>query len=151
MPIDSFTVLLFGLFIKVVLGALFVMFWLRNRAAPWFGWWSVSLLLGSVTSVLYMWRGPDSLVSVGIGNATLIAVLRLLLAGRARLRSAAAAVEPRAGCRPCCGSASVSFRNSWRASPYRVALSSGLIAPLLAMSAVSSGAAAPRGCRRAGR
>ena len=52
MPIDSFTVLLFGLFIKLVLGALFVVFWLKNRAAPWFGWWSATLLLGSVTSAL---------------------------------------------------------------------------------------------------
>ena len=54
MPIDSFTVLLFGLFIKLVLGALFVVFWLKNRAAPWFAWWSASLLLGGVTSALYM-------------------------------------------------------------------------------------------------
>ena len=39
MPIDSFTVLLFGLFIKLVLGGLFVVFWWKNRSAPWFGWW----------------------------------------------------------------------------------------------------------------
>ena len=30
MQIDSFTVLLFGLFIKLVLGALFVVFWLQQ-------------------------------------------------------------------------------------------------------------------------
>ena len=46
MPIDSFTVLLFGLFIKLVLGALFVVFWLNSRSSPWFGWWSATLLLG---------------------------------------------------------------------------------------------------------
>jgi diguanylate cyclase (GGDEF)-like protein len=72
MPIDTFTVLLFGLFIKLVLGVLFVVFWLKNRRTPWFGWWSLSLLLGSLTSVLYMWRGPDSLLSVGIGNAAMM-------------------------------------------------------------------------------
>ena len=44
MPIDSFTVLVFALFIKIVLGALFVVFWLRSRTAPWFGWWSATLL-----------------------------------------------------------------------------------------------------------
>ena len=47
-----------------------------------------------ITSLLYMWRGPDSLLSVGVGNAVLLAVFCLLLAGRARLRSASAAVEP---------------------------------------------------------
>ena len=73
MPIDTFTVLLFGLLIKLVLGALFVVFWLKNRAAPWFGWWSASLLLGGVTSVLYMWRGTEGLISVGLGNTALIA------------------------------------------------------------------------------
>src|SRR4029078_5706482 len=72
MPIDTFTVLLFGLFIKLVLGVLFVVFWLKNRRTPWFGWCSISLLLGSLTSVLYMWRGPDSLLSVGVGNAALV-------------------------------------------------------------------------------
>ena len=72
MPIDSFTVLLFGLFIKLVLGVLFLVFWLQTRSAPWFGWWSASLLLGSITSLLYMWRGPHSLLSVGVGNAVLI-------------------------------------------------------------------------------
>src|SRR4051794_33390248 len=73
MPIDSFTVLLFGLFIKLVLGAMFVVFWLKNRSAPWFGWWSATLLLGSLTSAFYMWRGPDNLLSVSMGNASLIA------------------------------------------------------------------------------
>ena len=32
MPIDSFTVLLFGLFIKLLLGVLFLVFWLKTRA-----------------------------------------------------------------------------------------------------------------------
>jgi hypothetical protein len=31
MPIDSFTVLLFGLFIKLVLGVLFLLFWLQKH------------------------------------------------------------------------------------------------------------------------
>jgi diguanylate cyclase (GGDEF)-like protein len=72
MPIDTFTVLLFGLFIKLVLGVLFVVFWMKSRRTPWFGWWSASLLLGSLTSVLYMWRGPDSLLSVGVGIAAMM-------------------------------------------------------------------------------
>ncbi len=71
MPIDSFTVLLFGLFIKLVLGVLFLVFWLQKQRLL------VRLVervaaVGSLTSVLYMWQGPDSLLSVGVGNPVLI-------------------------------------------------------------------------------
>src|SRR5262245_57450313 len=73
MAIDSFTVLLFGLFIKIVLGGLFLVFWLRTRGAAWFGWWSASLLLGSATSLLFMARAPaEGFVTVGIGVAVLM-------------------------------------------------------------------------------
>ena len=56
MQVDSFTVLLFGLLIKLVLGGLFAAFWFNNRGSPWFGWWSASLACGSVTAALYMLR-----------------------------------------------------------------------------------------------
>src|SRR3954451_24102692 len=76
MPIDSFTVVLFGLLIKLVLGVMFMVFWLRSRAAPWFGWWGGSLLLGSVTATLYLIGGQGpTFISTGMGNAVLIAVL----------------------------------------------------------------------------
>jgi len=73
MPIDSFTVLLFALLIKLVLGAMFLVFWWRNHDAPWFGWWSATLLLGSVTSVAYIVSGIESLLSIGLGVGLLIA------------------------------------------------------------------------------
>ncbi len=73
MLIDSFTVLLFALVIKLVLGALFLVFWWKHRNAPWFGWWSATLLLGSLTSVLYILHGIDSLLSVGLGVGILTA------------------------------------------------------------------------------
>ena len=59
MPTDPFHSSCFSAFIKLVLGALFVVFWLKNRAAPWFGWWSVSRWfgLGHITSVLFMALG----------------------------------------------------------------------------------------------
>jgi len=72
MPIDSFTVLLFALFIKLVLGALFVVFWWKNRDTPWFGWWSLTLLLGSATSAVFMLFGTDSTVSAAAGVGALI-------------------------------------------------------------------------------
>jgi diguanylate cyclase (GGDEF)-like protein len=73
MLIDSFTVLLFALIIKLVLGVLFMAFWWQNRAAPWFGWWSATLLLGSGTSAVYMIFGTESFLSVGPGVGILIA------------------------------------------------------------------------------
>ena len=135
MPIDSFTVLLFGLFIKLVLGAMFVVFWLKNRSAPWFGWWSASLMLGSFTSAVYAWRGPDSLLSFGIGNASLIASFACCWQGARAF-----------GRRPPLWSPllltpllwlAVCFWPDFAANlAHRVMLSSGLIAPLLVMSAV---------------
>ena len=76
MPIDSFTVLLFGLFIKLVLGALFAAFWWKNRASTWFAWWSGSLILSSGTSAFFMLRAAgQNFFTIGIGNALLITAL----------------------------------------------------------------------------
>jgi diguanylate cyclase (GGDEF)-like protein len=74
MLIDSFTVLLFGLCAKLTLGALFFVFWLKNRRALWFAWWSLSLILGAGTAMLFMLRQiGESFLTIGIGNAALIA------------------------------------------------------------------------------
>jgi diguanylate cyclase (GGDEF)-like protein len=135
MPIDSFTVLLFGLFIKLVLGALFAVFWLKARAAPWFGWWSATLLLGAITSALYMWRGTESLISVGLGNAALIASFACCWQGarvfdrRRPLWSAVLAL-------PALWLAACFIPAFMTSIPYRIVVSSGLVAPLLAMAAV---------------
>ena len=74
MPIDSVTVLIFGLLIKLVLGGLFLVFWARTRGAAWFGWWAASLLLGSAISALFVAQpSSDGFLSIGIGVALLIA------------------------------------------------------------------------------
>ena len=76
MPIDSFTVLLFGLFVKLLLGALFAAYWLNNRASTWFAWWGAALVCGSVTAALFMLRaGGENYLTLGIGNAFLIAAI----------------------------------------------------------------------------
>jgi len=76
MPIDSFTVLLFALSIKLVLGGLFAVFWLKNRTSPWFIWWGAALALGSVTAALFMLRATlENYLTLGVGNAFLMAAV----------------------------------------------------------------------------
>src|SRR6185436_1991440 len=60
MQIDSYTVLLFGLAVKGLLGVLFLYFWFRDRQTP-FGWWSATLLLGAATTAFFMLRGASAL------------------------------------------------------------------------------------------
>src|SRR5262245_22633052 len=70
MAVDSFTVLLFGLLIKLVLGGLFAAYWLNNRGSPWFAWWGAALACGSLTAALFMLRAsPDAFPTIGLGNA----------------------------------------------------------------------------------
>lgn len=74
MQIDAFTVLLFGLFIKLVLGGLFVVFWYKQRGAPWYGWWSVTLFLACGATMFFATRGfAADMLTIGVGNTVLIA------------------------------------------------------------------------------
>src|SRR5690242_2716813 len=135
MPIDSFTVLLFGLLIKLVLGGLFVVFWLKNRSAPWFGWWSATLLLGSVTSALYMWRGTESAISLGLGIAALIASFACCWQG-ARVFDRRRPLWIPVLASPALWLAACFVPGFLESIPFRIVLSSSLIAPMVAMAAV---------------
>lgn len=74
MQIDSYTVLLFGLFIKLVLGGLFLVFWYKQRGASWYAWWSATLLLACAATGLFAMRGfTADLFSIGLGNIMLFA------------------------------------------------------------------------------
>jgi diguanylate cyclase (GGDEF)-like protein len=74
MQIDSFTVLLFALFIKAVLGGLFLVFWYRQRNAPWYAWWGATFCLACLANILFGLRGFTSdLLGIGLGNIALIA------------------------------------------------------------------------------
>jgi diguanylate cyclase (GGDEF)-like protein len=76
MAIDSFTVLVFGLFTKAVLCGLFLLFWYQQREARWFAWWSVTFALGCFATILFALRGVSAdLLSVGIGNVALLGCL----------------------------------------------------------------------------
>lgn len=136
MPIDSFTVLLFGLFIKLVLGGLFFIFWFRSRSAPWFAWWAVSLVLGSCTALMFMLRATmEGFITIGIGNAFLIAALAAcwqgtrVFEGRRPLWWALVAA-------PALWLLAASVPAVLESVEYRIILSSLLSAPLLVMAAV---------------
>ena len=74
MQIDSFTVLLFALFIKAVLGGLFLVFWYRQPNAPWYAWWGATFCLACIANILFGLRGFTSdLFGIGLGNVALIA------------------------------------------------------------------------------
>jgi diguanylate cyclase (GGDEF)-like protein len=135
MPIDSNTVLLFGLLVKLVLGGLFVVFWVRTRSAPWFGWWAASLLSGSVTSVLYMLRGAEGILSLGFGNAAILVSFACCWQGarafdRRHILWAPVLVAPLAWLAACAWPPFLSD------VALRIILSSSMIAVLLFMAAV---------------
>ena len=74
--LDTTTVIVFGLLMKMLLAILFFVFWSRSprRRAIWFAWWGVALLLGNVASGNIIWHGfkPD-FWGLGITGASLIA------------------------------------------------------------------------------
>jgi diguanylate cyclase (GGDEF)-like protein len=134
MAIDSFTVLLFGLLIKLVLGAMFMAFWLRNRSAPWFAWWAATLLLGAVTSSLYIVFGAENFISVALGNAILVASITCCWQG-ARTFNRRLPLWGTLLLTPALWLAACSVEGFATNIPYRVVLSSSLIAMLLVLSA----------------
>ena len=82
MQVDSFTVLLFGLFIKLLLGGLFAAFWFNNRSSPWFAWWGAALGSGSFTAALFMLRtSREDFITIGIGNSFFIVAFACLWQG----------------------------------------------------------------------
>jgi diguanylate cyclase (GGDEF)-like protein len=76
MQIDASTVLLSGIFVKLLLGTLFLVFWLSDRRSPWFGWWSGTYFFAAVAASILLLRGfGGSLSAVGAGVAALIVTL----------------------------------------------------------------------------
>jgi diguanylate cyclase (GGDEF)-like protein len=60
-----------GLLVKVVLGVLFAVLWLKSARAHWFAWWSATFFVGSLASLAFLVRdfGP---AFFGMGVAFLI-------------------------------------------------------------------------------
>ena len=76
MYIDAFTVFLFGLLVKVPLAVLFLVFWLNNRRANWFAWWSATLLLAGLTTlILLIGNLRGDFFGIGLAVASLLAAM----------------------------------------------------------------------------
>jgi diguanylate cyclase (GGDEF)-like protein len=134
MQIDSFTVLLFALTIKLVLGGLFAVFWLKNRASAWFLWWGFSLALGSVTAALFMLRTTiENYVTLGIGNAFLLAAVACTWQGTRTFEKRAPLWLPVVAA-PLGWLAVCLVPGFIETIEYRIALSSMLVAPMFAMA-----------------
>jgi len=72
--LDSATVILFGLFVKVLLAFLFFVFWARTPRASWFAWWGGSLLFGALAAANVFLHGlRPEFAGLGIVVAALIA------------------------------------------------------------------------------
>jgi hypothetical protein len=136
MPFDSFTVLLFALLVKVMLGAWFVVLWLKNRDATWFLWWSASVLLASLAQGVFLSYGfRGEYLSVGVGAALIIAACGCCWqAARAFERRTPRWLPTLAG--PAVWLVACLLPGFLENLGYRVVLSSGLVALLLAMSAL---------------
>ena len=152
MQIDSFTVLLFGLFIKAVLGGLFLVFWYSSAARPGTPGGAPRSSWPASRRCCSRSRGfAADLLAIGIGNVALIAAFACCWQARAGVRPAPALWWPmlprrRCGSRPAC------IPGFIENVAYRVVVSSLIVASLLvAWRRSNSGAAGTSGCRRAGR
>lgn len=132
MYIDAFTVLLSGLLVKVVLGTLFLVLWLRSRRAKWFAWWSVTFYLSALSSLLFL-AAPTGGLFFAMAVTVLIAALACGWQG-ARAFEKRKALWSALFAAPAIWLAACAVPGFLETVANRVALSSALLATLLALS-----------------
>jgi diguanylate cyclase (GGDEF)-like protein len=136
MQVDAFTLLLCGIFIKALFSALFLIFWLNDRRSLWFAWWSATFFFGSLAALAFLLRGFGiDFVAIGGGVSCVIAVFGCFWQG-ARAFNGRRPLWLTVLLPPGVWVAACSVPNFTGNVGYRVVLSSLLIAPLAAMSAV---------------
>jgi O-antigen/teichoic acid export membrane protein len=80
--LDSFTILIAGCALLVLLGAVFVVLWLRDRTSPWLLWWGLPFVLGGAALTIYVRPGWDTEIAlIALGNASRIFALGCLWLG----------------------------------------------------------------------
>lgn len=133
MYIDTFTVLLFGLLVKLPLSALFLVFWIGGRRTEGFAWWGIALLFGGIAGMIFMLRGfAGEFFTVGIGVAVLIAAFDCCLQGARTFEGRRPVWFPMLA--PALWLAACLIPGFVVDVAHRVILSSVLISPLLAMT-----------------
>jgi diguanylate cyclase (GGDEF)-like protein len=76
MQIDGYTVVISGILIRTLLAILFLIFWIKDRCAIWFAWWSAAFFLGDLAALSYLFGGFAVIFSPpGIVPAALIAAI----------------------------------------------------------------------------
>jgi diguanylate cyclase (GGDEF)-like protein len=135
MHIDPFTVMLFGLLLRVLLGGMFLTFWWRAERAPWFAWWSASFMCGAATTMLFLFTGINGqFTSSGIGTTFLVLASACCWQGARAFDHRRAMWLPFL-LAPLAWLGAALTPGFLEETAYRVVLSSALIAPFLAMTA----------------
>jgi diguanylate cyclase (GGDEF)-like protein len=136
MQIDVFTVLLCDVLIRTVLAVLFLVFWLEDTRASWFGWASATIFFSDLAAILFITTGiAPNFFSIGIGTAALLATFACAwqgaraFEGRRPMWLVALAV-------PALWLAVSLVPTFLQNTPARVVVASLLLTPLLAMAAV---------------
>lgn len=82
LQLDSFTILVAGCSLLVLMGALCILLWARDRTSSALLWWGVPFILGGAALVFYMRPGWDTdFVSIAFGNAARMCALGCLWQG----------------------------------------------------------------------
>jgi len=136
MQIDGYTVVLCGILIRTVLAILFLAFWIKDRRASWFAWWSATFFLGDLTALFYLLSGfAAESPPPGFVVAALIAAFACCWQGARAFEGRAPLWLPVLGM-PAIWLLACLIPGFIENLSYRVVLSSLLLAPLLAMTAV---------------
>lgn len=137
MNVDAFSIIIFSLFIKIVLAVLFLIFWLNDRRnAPWFGWWGATYACGALAATCFLLReNSGDFLAIGVGVTWLIAAFSCCWQGaRAFDRRSPLWLPTLLG--PTIWITACLVPGFLDNVAYRVVLSSLLVAPYLAASAV---------------
>ena len=135
MQIDGYTVVFCGILIRTLLALLFLAFWIKDRRAIWFAWWSATFFLGDLVALFYL-RNEFAVASSPSGF-----MVAALIAGSACCWQGARAFEGRTPLwlpvfgMPALWLLACLIPGFIENLSYRVVLSSLLLAPLLALTA----------------
>jgi diguanylate cyclase (GGDEF)-like protein len=133
MQIDASTVLLTGLLVRTVLAVLFLVFWIKDRRAVWFAWWSATFFFADVAALFLLVFGVSTaLFSLGSTTAAVLAALACCWQG-ARAFEGRRPIWLPVWAAPALWISACLIPGFLENTGYRLFLSSLLLAPLIGM------------------